>query len=125
MRLLLAILAVVGLLLTPVAASAASGVCLGDDEQTMSMTIGSTVASHAAHTADDSCCDPHGAPAKHQSQACAKACAAMCATVAAVLGDTATRTPAAFSRSPMEATPPKTFHAHPPPGLKRPPRTLA
>jgi hypothetical protein len=114
----------VGLLLTPVAASAAAAVCLGGGEVTTAMN-GSPVADHSQHKADHSCCDPQGGPAKHDSQACAKACAAMSATAAAVLDDGGAVTLVALGGPAMDATPPKAFHAHAPPGLKRPPRTLA
>lgn len=125
MRLLLAILALVGLLMTPVAASAGAAVCFGHGgEAMMAVSADAPVAYHAEHKADHSCCDPDGAPAKHDGQACAKACAAMCVT-AAVLNETTVQTPTPLGRAHVEATPLKAFHAHGPPSLKRPPRTLA
>ncbi|MBJ7412223.1 MAG: hypothetical protein JHD15_17920 [Phenylobacterium sp.] len=125
MRLLLAIFAVLGLLLTPVAASAGAAYCLGHGgDATMAMSAAPTVAPHTEHKADHSCCDPDGAPAKHDSQACAKACAAMCVATA-VLSESAVQTPTPVGRPLVEATPLKAFHAHAPPGLKRPPRTFA
>lgn len=125
MRLLLAILALVGLLMTPVAASAGAAVCFGHGgEAMMAMSADAPVAHHTEHKADHSCCDPEGAPAKHDSKVCAKACAAMCVT-AAVLNETTAQTPTPLGRGHVEATPLKAFHAHAPPSLKRPPRTLA
>jgi hypothetical protein len=125
MRLLLAILALVGLLMTPVAASAGAAVCFGHGgEAMMAMNTDAPVAYRTEHKADHSCCDPDGAPAKHDSQDCAKACAAMCVT-AAVLNETTVQTPIPLGRPHVEATPLKAYHAHAPPSLKRPPRTLA
>lgn len=125
MRLLLAILALVGLLMTPVGASAGAAVCFGHGGEAMTaMSADAPVAHHTEHKADHSCCDPDGAPAKHDSQACANACAAMCVT-AVVLNESAIQTQAPLGLAQVEATPLKAFHAHAPPGLKRPPRTLA
>lgn len=123
MRLLLAIFAVLGLLLTPVAASAGAAYCLGHGGEAMNADA-PMMASHTEHKADHSCCDPDGAPAKHDSQACAKACSAMCVATA-VLSETAVQTPTPLGRPHVEATPLKAFHAHAPPSLKRPPRTIA
>jgi hypothetical protein len=125
MRLLLAILALVGLLMSPVAASAGAAYCAGHGGEVMDgMRASAPVAYHAQHKADHSCCDPDGAPAKHDSKACAKACAAMCVATA-VLSDATVQTPAPLGLAAVEATPLKAFHAHAPPSLKRPPRTLA
>lgn len=124
MRLLLALLALVGLLLTPVAASAGAAYCLGHGGEAMAAaSADATVTPHVEHKADHSCCDPDGVPAKHDSQSCAKACAAMCVATA-VLSEVSTETPTPLGRPHVEAAPLKAFHAHAPPGLKRPPRTL-
>lgn len=124
MRLLLAMLALVGLLMTPAVASAGAAACFGHGDRAIVASAGDSVADHTEHEADHSCCDPQGAPDRHDSQACAKACAAMCVTTAA-LSDTAAQAPAPLGSLAVETMPPKAFHAHAPPGLKRPPRTLA
>ena len=124
MRLLLALLALVGLLMTPMAASAGAAYCFGHMVETVGMAKSATVTSHIEHAADHSCCDEDGAPPSHDGGACAKACAAMCVAPAA-LSDTVVETPAPFGRQHVESTPLKAFHAHAPPGLKRPPRTFA
>jgi hypothetical protein len=125
MRLLLAILALIGLLMSPVAASAGAAVCFGHGDEAMIATNAEVaVAHHTEQKADHSCCDPDGAAAKHDSQACAKACAAMCVTVA-VVHEATVLTLAPVGRRHVEATPLKAFHAHAPPSLKRPPRILA
>ncbi|WP_068876632.1 MULTISPECIES: hypothetical protein [unclassified Phenylobacterium] len=121
MRLLLAFLAVLGLLMTPVAASAGAAACLHHKPGGAAMSMDAPQAAHPVHAADHSCCDEDGAPAKHDSQACAKACAAMCVTAAA-LTDVPIQAPAPVGRPHVEAAPLKAFHAHAPPGLKRPPR---
>lgn len=122
MRLLLAFLAVLGLLMSPVAASAGAAACLHHGEGPLGAVMDAPKAAHTVHTADHSCCDEDGAPAKHDSKSCAQACAAMCVTAAA-LADTPLPAPAPIGRQHVEAAPLKAFHAHAPPGLKRPPRT--
>ena len=124
MRLLLALLAFVGLLTTPVAASAGAAFCFGHASEMAAMAKSSPVAHHTEHAADHSCCDEDGASDQHDSQACAQACAAMCVTPAALI-DAAVPAPTPLGRPHVEAMPLKAFHAHAPPGLKRPPRTVA
>lgn len=124
MRLLLALLALVGLLMTPVAASAGAALCFGHAGEMVAMANAPPVAHHTEHAADHSCCDEDGATVKHDSQACAQACAAMCVTPAA-LNSAAVPAPMLLGRPHVEAIPLKAFHAHAPPSLKRPPRTVA
>lgn len=124
MRLLLALLALVGLLMTPIAASAGAAFCFGHGGEMAAMAKPSPVAHHTEHAADHSCCDEDGAPGGHDSEACAQACAAMCVTAAA-LAEAAAPEPALLGRPHIEAVPFKAFHAHAPPGVKRPPRTFA
>ena len=125
MRLLLAILAVLGLLLAPAAAAAGTAACAHHGAEGMVMTTDAPHSADSSMAADHSCCDEdQQAPPKHDDKACAQACALMCLSPAAL---------AKFSPFPMtaaghlvlEATPLKAFHAHAPPGLKRPPRTFA
>lgn len=123
MRPLLALLALLGLLMTPVAASAGAAFCFGHGGEMAAMAK-SSPAHHTEHAADHSCCDEDGAPGQHDSQACAQACAAMCVTPAA-LNETAVPAPAPLGRPHVEAVPFKAFHAHAPPGVKRPPRIFA
>lgn len=124
MRLLLALMALVGVLMTPVAASAGAAFCFGHAGEMAEMTKSVPVAHHTDHAADHSCCDEQDAAPAHDDQACAQACAAMCVTATALSADVLqTLTP--IGRSVVEAVPLKTYHAHPPPGLKRPPRSLA
>ncbi len=124
MRAILAILAIVGLLLSPVAASAAAAVCLHEHggASMVMMTMAAPDAEAAGKATGHSCCDDDaGNPAKHDKQSCAQACAAICGVSAALpqaavdvsLSENHARlVPAAFSP----------LHAHGPPGLKRPPK---
>ncbi len=123
MRFFLAILAILGLLMTPVAASAGAAACLHHGGEATGTAMDAPQAPHTAHTADHSCCDEDGAPAKHDKQSCAKACAAMCVASVA-LADDGIQTPRPEGRLLVEVFPPKAFHAHAPPGLKRPPRNV-
>lgn len=123
MRLLLVILALVSLLMTPVAASASAAECLGHGGG-MVMSSDAPKAHHTEHAVDHSCCNEDGTPAEHDSETCAQACAAVCVANVA-LADAGIDTPTLVSRILVETVPLKAFHAHAPPGLKRPPRTVA
>ena len=124
MRFLLAILALLGLLMIPLAASAGAALCLSHGGADASMTMGPPHAAHTVHTGDHRCCDPDGAPTEHDSKSCAQACAAMIVAGATLAAD-AFATPTRAGRSPLEAAPLTVFYAHAPSGLKRPPRTVA
>lgn len=124
MRYFFAILAILGLLMTPVAASAGAVACLHHGGEAGGMAAEAAQAPHTAHAADHSCCDENGAPAKHDSQSCAKACAAMCVASVALTNE-GLQTQPPEGRLDVEALPPKAFHASAPPSLKRPPRTVA
>ena len=123
MRLLLAILAVLGLLVTPVAASAGAAACRHHGDGGMS-AVDAAPRPHTVHAPDHSCCDEGGAPAEHDSKSCAQACAAMCVASAALAAD-GPSAPTPVGRLFVEAMPLKALHAHAPPGLKRPPRSIA
>lgn len=124
MRVLLAILAVVGLLLSPVAAAAAAPACLHDhDGASMAMDMAMPMASaHAKGSgmADPCCDDDAGKPVQHDSKTCAQACAAICGVSAAlteVAGFALTE-----SHARVAPAAPAALHTHAPPGLKRPPK---
>lgn len=91
MRLLLAILAVLGLLLTPAAATAATARCLHGGHGDMAMPMPSGVApAMGGDMTDDAgatsmpCCDDDAKAPAHDSQACAQDCALMGAAPAAL-----------------------------------------
>jgi hypothetical protein len=131
MRLLLALLALVGLLLSPAAASAGAAACAHHMGEAQAMVMDGAMPGAAMAQADTGaagdhgCCDPAGDnPAQHDSKACAQACAQMCVTTAAI----AEPGPAPARRIGhlvLEAATPKTYRAHAPPGLERPPRPFA
>lgn len=128
MRLLLALLAVLGLLASPVAASAAQAAC--SHEQAGAMAGMPMADMPGMHHGDgqkaDPCCDPlqdHG-PGKHDKTDCAKACAAMCAATAALRAGAAHLT-LASSAADLPPARLKSLHTHEPGGLERPPRSIA
>jgi hypothetical protein len=124
MRVLLALLALVGLLLSPVAASAAAPVCLHQHDGVMAMDMAMPMAApHAkgAGKADPCCDDDAGKPVQHDGKSCAQACAAICG-VSVALTETAVAFSLTESHARVEPAAPSPLHAHAPPGLKRPPK---
>ena len=121
MRVLLALLAVVGLLISPVAASAATSVCAHHhDAMEMAMAMDASDAP-AAGDAMPCCDDDGGKPAQHDKPSCAQACALMCIASVA-LPQTAADISQAASHARVTPAAPSPLHAHGPPGLKRPPK---
>ena len=124
MRFLLALLAVMALLISPVAASAAQLSCAQDETSASAMSdMPMTAQSGAAKASADPCCD-HGKSHKMDQKSCALACANACAVAAAL--------PSALSSSIMhfaaaQLNPARASAAHPfePPGLIRPPKSMA
>jgi hypothetical protein len=119
MRLLLAILALVGLLVSPLAAQAAAQRCAPSAGISMAMQGGPAASAGERH-----CCPDSGKPGPHHQKSCAQACAMMCAAVAAL--PASAPSPVAPQGRPLRAA--SLFgavHAHPPSGLKRPPRSIA
>ena len=124
MRALLALLALVGLLLSPIAASAATQVCLHHHDAAavaQSMDMAKTPSSGQAMP----CCDDDGGkPVKHDSQSCAQACAAVCGAPVA-LSEPVAGLALSVTHARLEPAAPSPLHAHGPPGLKRPPKHQA
>jgi hypothetical protein len=91
MRVILALLAVIGLLLSPVAASAASSACLKHGDASMHMTMAMPHAQAPGAVAADPCCDPGSGKTTphHDSKRCAQACAAICGVSVALPGEVA------------------------------------
>ena len=125
MRALLALLALVGLLLSPVAASAAAQACRPHHDGTsMAMDMAMPMAaSHAkaAGKADPCCDDDAGKPVKHDNKSCAQACAAICG-VSVALTKTTAEPALTLAHARVKPAAPSPLHAHGPPGLKRPPK---
>jgi hypothetical protein len=130
MRVLLAFLAVLGLVLSPVTASSAVRQCA---EQDLAMTTMADAHGTTPMAAMD-CCPQvkpaaHQAPAKpapanHDRNSCANACATICLAVAALPASTSVHTvvplTAQFALG-LSAS----LTTHDPPRLERPPRSIA
>ena len=125
MRVLLALLAVVGLLLSPVAASAATSVCVHHHD---AMEMAKAMDASGAPAMDQGmpCCDDDGGKPvqQHDKQSCAQACALMC-VVSVALPETAADLSMREDHTRLEPAAPSPFDAHAPPGLKRPPKLQA
>ncbi len=124
MRLVLAFLALLALLSAPVTAAAAQVACAHDGPMTnMDMSVMPGVdQAGAAKTNGDPCCDQAG---HHGKQAgCIQACAAMCSVTAALVS-----APFSVVFTPMRVETPSarivSSHPYEPPGLKRPPKSIA
>jgi hypothetical protein len=124
MRFLLALLAVMALLVSPVAASAAQLSCAQGETMAPAMADMPMMAqSGAEKTTADPCCD-HGKSYKMDQKSCALACANACVVAPAL--------PSALSSfvllfAAAQLNPARTSAAHPfePPGLIRPPKSMA
>jgi uncharacterized iron-regulated membrane protein len=122
MRHLLAFLALVALLISPVTAAAAQRTCDQMGPEAMAgMTMPMAAARGAAPAAQDPCCD-HGQKAPDK-KTCAEACAAMCG-VAVTLPDASIAYPVIFVASTYAARR-QIVRAHSPPRAERPPRSIA
>lgn len=123
MRHLLAILALIGLLLSPAAASAAAMRCT-HEHGAMAMTAEwpPTTAEIAGATHD--CCDEDQKSSEHDSKACAQDCAVMCG-VSVALPDAQQFGMGDVRAARLAVGPADGLRPFAPPGLKRPPRPIA
>jgi hypothetical protein len=123
MRFVLALMAVMALLVSPVAASAAQLACAQDETAAPAMMgmPGMAMAS-ADKSSTDPCCD-HGQSHKMDQKSCALACANTC-VVAVALPSAAPSSLLLFASA--QLTPARMSPAHPyePPGLIRPPKSM-
>ena len=126
MRRVLAFLAVVALLVSPVTAAAAEAACghasatamAGMDMPAMPMS-----AAPGSHTAKgDPCCDPAGKPHQPTQKNCAQECAAACAVTVA-LPATLDSAELAYAHAPFAATNELRVPGYDPAGLERPPKS--
>lgn len=123
MRLVLALLAVMALLVSPVTAAAAQAACdQGDPAAMASMDMPSVAQSSGQKATADPCCD-HSAKHPMDQKSCALACANACAVAAAV---PAALTSSLLLFSTAQLTPARMAPAHPyePAGLIRPPKSM-
>lgn len=122
MRVLFALLALLGLLLSPVAASAAAVSCLhhhGDGQMVMAMD-----AAQAGQSAEESghgCCDEDERPVQHDEETCAQACMVMCGVGGAMPVASAERI-AAGRLAALKPPPPNVLRGEAPPGPDHPPK---
>ena len=131
MRLVLALLAVMALLVSPVTATAAQVAC-GHDRP-MAMTAAMANMDGSAMLASghvkvqkataDPCCD-HAKHGRMSSRSCAQACAASCA-VAAALPTALASVDLAFTRAPAPLARLASVEGHEPAGPERPPKSIA
>lgn len=121
MRAFLALLAVVGLLFTPVAAAAAQERCAEAGVEMAGMMMPMADGSDAAKAAPDPCCD-HTDKAPLSSKTCAQACATMCGVVAALPATSEWIARMAPVR--LTAATALPLEALAPPRTERPPRTI-
>lgn len=125
MRFLLALLAVIGLLASPVSATAAQATCQGHGDAMMSMPMADMPGMDHADGAADPCCDPaqDAPPSKHDGMSCLLACIAMCGVTAAL----PSTPPISLLRADHFAPAPgrmASLTPHDPGRLERPPRPI-
>ena len=126
MRRVLAFLAVVALLVSPVTAAAAQVACGHDDATAMAgMDVPAMpiIATGPHGAKGDPCCDPAGKQRQpHHQKSCVQACAAACA-VAVALPATLDGAELAYAHAHFVGAPPVSVHGHDPGGLERPPKS--
>lgn len=123
MRFLLALMAAMALLVSPVAASAAQLACAQDQAVAPTMMDMPGMAQAGADkTPTDPCCD-HGTSHKMDQKSCALACANAC-VVAAALPSAQVSSLLLFSTAQLTPGRASTAHPYEPPGLIRPPKSM-
>lgn len=125
MRLLLALLAVLGLLASPVSAAAAQAACSQMTSASMSGADASGMKGmqhSAVQKAGEPGCDHHGkgAPAKSCAQLCAAACA-----VADILAEPVVSVPFVMTAAEHALAPAASIHPFEPIRAERPPKSIA
>jgi hypothetical protein len=127
MRLFLALMAVVALLVSPVAAAAAQYACDGNSasgRSAMAMPSMPEAEPASAHQSSaDPCCD-HGGTHKMDAKSCALACATSCAATA-VLPCASPVSELAFSATQLTPARSDTPRPYEPSRLIRPPKSMA
>lgn len=128
MRFLLALLAVVGLLASPVTAAAAQASCGHNGPMASSGMEMPATPGHAHMTSSvgkgDPCCDPTGKSHKTSHGNCTGACSAACAGVLALPASLTIGAPAP-ARAPLDLPVLTSAQGLDPPGLERPPKSIA
>ena len=116
MRFVLALLAILGLLTAPLTAAAAQASCGHEGPGAMPAGV---------HTSGaDPCCDHSGQQGKKADVVCAQACATSCGVAVALASSPYS---VVFATTQAAVAPSRIGSPHPyePPGLKRPPKSIA
>lgn len=125
MRFVLAFLAVLALLVSPVAATASQAACVHKGTMAgMAMAAAAHMdASGVKKSVAGPCCDQSGRPAKTSDKSCAQACATHCSAAVAL---SAPAFGVMFAPAQVETPRARTISPDPyhPPGLKRPPKSI-
>jgi hypothetical protein len=128
MRFVLALLAVLSLVVSPVTAAAAQAACSRHADQAVTdMPMGDMPVMHQSNgQKGDPCCDhsKDQGKSKQQSSDCIQACAAMCGVVAALPSTPAISPVRRIELAPMP-TALASLHSREPSRLERPPRSIA
>ncbi|MDR7114508.1 hypothetical protein [Caulobacter sp. BE254] len=123
MRHLLAFLAVLALLISPVTAAAAQVECAKAGPEAMAgMAKPMAQSTDGAKASHDPCCDENQ-KSPHDGKACAQICAALCATIAAL--PTSDIQLPAITPMRLTAAPADPLRTHAPPRDERPPKLIA
>lgn len=128
MRFVLALLAVMALHSGPVTAAAAQAACSHDGPMAMAGMEMSAMPgmdqAGAKNAGGDPCCDPTGQHGQTTDMSCAQACATICGVAVAL---PSTVYGVEFTPMPAEVPSVRMVSSHPyePPGLKRPPKSIA
>lgn len=122
LRHVLAFLAVLALLISPVTAAAAQVECAKAGPEAMAMAMPMAQSPDGAQASHDPCCDENQ-KSPHDGKACAQICAAMCATIAALPTSEIQLPAIAPMRLTAAASNPLRTHA--PPRDERPPKLIA
>jgi hypothetical protein len=125
MRFVLALLAVMALLASPVTAAAARAACDQAGPATMAGMAMPNMDQHGAKTsATDPCCDHADHHGKKSDASCAQACATTCGVTLALMGSPGGPifAPSLATLTPRAAALPDPYE---PAGLRRPPKSIA
>ena len=123
MRFMFALFAILGLLVSPVTASAAQVACnQGAAQASQMMDMPGMAVTGMDKTSSDPCCN-HSSSHKMDQKSCVQACANACAVTAALPGPTVS---SLLLFSTAQLTPARLAWAHPhePTGLRRPPKLM-
>jgi hypothetical protein len=127
MRFVLAFLAVMALLVSPMTAAAAQGACSqGGPSATATTDMAAMPGMDQAgpqKAPADACCD-HGASHKMDQKSCVQACATSCVVTAALPGPL-TGPLLAFSTAQLNPARMASAHPYQPAGPRRPPKSMA